>query len=159
MYQSIALATLICLSCITMTSAEQKDYLKAFPKAAEHQHRFVLRLPHKDRQTEGDFRVEIFVGKIMETDGVNRYWMGKTVEKKPLKGWGFEYYELDKFGPVASTQKAVPPGTKKKDEFVHTQPLMIRYNSRVPIVVYAPQGAEVRYRIWTAGDQQPMQSE
>jgi ecotin len=27
---------------------------------------------------------------------------------------------------------------------------LIRYNSRLPLVVYAPEGVEVRYRIWTA---------
>jgi len=30
-------------------------------------------------------------------------------------------------------------------------PYIIRYNSRLPIVVYVPEGVEVRYRIWTAG--------
>jgi ecotin len=31
------------------------------------------------------------------------------------------------------------------------QPLL-GYNSRLPIVVYAPEGFEVRYRIWQAGN-------
>jgi serine protease inhibitor ecotin len=26
----------------------------------------------------------------------------------------------------------------------------IRYNTRLPVVVYAPEGVEVRYRIWSA---------
>jgi ecotin len=30
-------------------------------------------------------------------------------------------------------------------------PYLIRYNSRLPIVVYVPEGVEVHYRIWTAG--------
>jgi ecotin len=30
-------------------------------------------------------------------------------------------------------------------------PYIIRYNSRLPVVVYVPAGVEVRYRIWTAG--------
>ena len=30
------------------------------------------------------------------------------------------------------------------------QPYLIRYNRRLPIVVYAPEGVEVRYRIWNA---------
>jgi ecotin len=29
--------------------------------------------------------------------------------------------------------------------------IYIRYNSRLPIMVYVPEGVEVRYRIWTAG--------
>jgi len=35
-------------------------------------------------------------------------------------------------------------------QFVHGEPLQIRYNSRLPVVVYAPKGYEVRYRIWNA---------
>jgi ecotin len=31
------------------------------------------------------------------------------------------------------------------------EPYLIRYNSRLPVVVYAPEGVEVRYRIWTGG--------
>ena len=27
---------------------------------------------------------------------------------------------------------------------------LIRYNSRLPVVVYAPEGVELRYRIWKA---------
>jgi ecotin len=30
------------------------------------------------------------------------------------------------------------------------EPFLIRYNSRLPVVVYAPEGVEVRYRIWSA---------
>ena len=30
------------------------------------------------------------------------------------------------------------------------EPYLIRYNSRMPIVVYAPEGVEVHYRIWSA---------
>lgn len=29
---------------------------------------------------------------------------------------------------------------------------MIRYNSQLPIVIYSSPDAEVRYRIWTAGE-------
>lgn len=159
MSKAISLAILILLYCVTSTFAMEKDYLTAFPVATKDQARFVLRLPHKDREAEENFRVEIFVGKVMETDGVNRYWMGSEVEKKPLQGWGFEYFVLDEFGPVASTKMGVPPGTEKKDEFVHVKSFMTPYNSRVPVVVYAPLGATVHYRIWSAGEQQAMAAE
>ena len=42
------------------------------------------------------------------------------------------------------------PGGKKVEAFVGGAPLKIRYNSRLPVVVYAPEGVEVRYRIWSA---------
>jgi ecotin len=31
------------------------------------------------------------------------------------------------------------------------EPYLIRYNNRLPVVVYAPEGVELRYRVWTAG--------
>ena len=30
---------------------------------------------------------------------------------------------------------------------------MLRYNSKLPIVLYVPKGVEVRYRIWSASKQ------
>jgi len=33
---------------------------------------------------------------------------------------------------------------------VQGKPLQIRYNSRLSIVIYAPKGYEIRYRIWSA---------
>jgi ecotin len=47
---------------------------------------------------------------------------------------------------------AAPEGAPKVTQFVTTAPLLIPYNSRLPIVVYIPEGYEVRYRIWTAPD-------
>jgi ecotin len=36
------------------------------------------------------------------------------------------------------------------------EPRLFRYNSRLPIVVYAPEGVEIRYRIWSAGPEAKM---
>ena len=30
------------------------------------------------------------------------------------------------------------------------EPYLVRYNSKLPLVVYVPAGSEVRYRIWAA---------
>ena len=48
--------------------------------------------------------------------------------------------------------RAKPPaatGDRSRPE-PHGEPYLIRYNSRLPIVVYAPEGVEVRYRLWIA---------
>jgi ecotin len=31
------------------------------------------------------------------------------------------------------------------------QPLLINYNSKLPVVVYVPEGMDLKYRIWKAG--------
>ena len=48
---------------------------------------------------------------------------------------------------------AVDPNAKKIDRFITIGggPYLIRYNSRLPIVVYVPEGVDVLYRIWSAG--------
>jgi ecotin len=53
-----------------------------------------------------------------------------------------------------STLMACPPGSKKKRAFVPVvgDGFTVRYNSKLPIVVYAPTDVEVRYRIWSASD-------
>ncbi len=45
------------------------------------------------------------------------------------------------------------PNAPKADRFITLggEPFLIRYNNRLPVVVYVPEGVEVRYRIWHAG--------
>lgn len=144
------------MALLTLTSslapgAEHK-YLKAFPKAEENMQRHVIILPEKQRGEEDDFRVELIVGTTMLTDGVNNYRLGGTIQDQPLKGWGFTYYEVKKLGQPAQTLIGVPPTQPPVEKFVNGPSKMIRYNSRLPIVIYVPTNAEVKYRIWKAGD-------
>ena len=124
--------------------------LKAFPVANDGMERFVIVLPDKDRGEDAGFKVELIPGKVMLTDGVNQMRHGTTIEPRPLKGWGYTYYEVTGQDIAMSTMMAVPEGGQKTEQFVPGTPLLIRYNSRLPIVVYAPEGYEVRYRIWAA---------
>jgi len=54
---------------------------------------------------------------------------------------------------MAGTLMAIDPNAPKVARFITLggDPYIIRYNSRLPIVVYVPERVEVRYRIWTAG--------
>jgi len=124
--------------------------LKAFPAAQEGMERFVIVLPHKERGEEDAFQVELIVGKEMLTDGVNLVRLANTIEARPLEGWGYTYYEVTGSSETVSTMMAPPEGAPQVKKFVTASPLHIAYNSRLPIVVYAPTGYEVRYRIWKA---------
>jgi len=126
--------------------------LKAFPPARQGVERFVIVLPHKERGEEDDFRVELIVGVKMLTDGVNRVRLGDAIEPRTLEGWGYTYYEVSGSSPTISTLMAPPEGAPSVETFVTAAPLQILYNSRLPIVVYAPRGYEVRYRIWKASE-------
>jgi ecotin len=132
--------------------ADEHPELKAFPRAQEGMERFVIVLPHKERGEEDDFKVELTVGKEMLTDGVNQVRLGNAIEPRTLEGWGYTVYEVTGTSDTISTLMAPPEGAPKQKAFVTAAPLHVRYNSRLPIVVYAPNGYEVRYRIWSASE-------
>jgi ecotin len=134
---------------MAVSGAEHPE-LKAFPAAKEGMERSVIVLPHKERGEEDALKVELVPGKKMVTDGVNLMRLGTTIEPRPLKGWGYTFYEVTGRDLAMSTMMAAPPGTQKAERFVFGTPLLIRYNSRLPVVVYAPKGQEIRYRIWQA---------
>ena len=123
--------------------------LDAFPEAEPGMVRFVIPLPEMSR-SEDNYAVELVVGRVIQTDGVNQVRMDTELSPRSLEGWGYTYYEMTGSGQVASTLMAPPPGAEPVAAFVHGTPLNVRYNARLPIVVYLPSGFEVRYRIWAA---------
>ena len=133
-------------------SAQAADTMKAFPPAEEGMVRHVLQLPKQD--DESVFKVELVVGKTVAVDEVNTYFFGGQIEKETIEGWGYTRYTVNKLGPMGGTLMAVDPNAPKVERFIAIsgEPYLIRYNSRLPIVVYVPEGVEVRYRIWKARD-------
>ncbi|SCY78530.1 ecotin family protein [Desulfoluna spongiiphila] len=126
--------------------------LKAFPDAMEGMERFVIVLPEKAKGEEEASMVELMAGKVMMTDGVNLVRLGSAIEPRPLTGWGYTYYEVTGSSAMMSTMMAAPEGAPQVEAFVMGTPLKVRYNSKLPIVVYAPEGYEIRYRIWKASE-------
>jgi ecotin len=134
-------------------TAHAADPLQAFPPADAGMVRHVLQLPKQ--ADESAFKVELIVGRTVPLDEHNRYFFGGRIQKEDIKGWGYTRYVVGTLGPMAGTQMAVDPNAPMVDRFITLagEPYLIRYNSRLPVVVYAPEGAEVRYRIWKAEPQ------
>ncbi len=130
-------------------AAPNHPQLKAFPEAKEGEVRHVIVLPKLEN--EQDHKIEILVGKLMMTDGVNKMGMGGSLTRETIQGWGYSYYQA-KLGGTISTLMAPMPGTPKEERFVHIPGELVRYNSRLPVVIYAPEGSMVKYRVWTAGE-------
>jgi len=130
---------------------EAADNLKAFPPAEEGMVRYVLQLPRQ--ADESAFKVELIVGKTVQVDERNRYFFGGKIDAETIKDWGFTRYKVSALGPMAGTRMAVDPNAPKVARFITlgSEAYLIRYNSRLPIVVYVPEGVEARYRIWTGG--------
>lgn len=137
------------LALVTAVSVAA-DNMKAFPPAEEGMVRYVIDLP--EQEDEAGWRVELLIGKTVQTDAANRYFFGGTLETVTIEGWGFNRHILRKLGPMAGTLMAVDPDAPKVDRFITLggEPRLLRYNSRLPLVVYVPGGVEVRYRFWRA---------
>jgi ecotin len=133
-----------------MTLASAADNMKAFQPAQAGMTRHVLNL--EVREDESAFKVEIIVGKTVELETANRYFFGGKIEAENIEGWGFTRYIVKDLGPMGGTLMAVDPSAPKAKRFITLggEPYLIRYNSKLPVVVYAPEGAEVRYRLWQA---------
>ena len=142
------LLLLVLCSCV-LHAAPDHPQLKAYPAAKEGEVRHVIVLPKLEK--EQDYKVEILVGRLMMTDGVNRMGMGGSLTRETIQGWGYSYYQA-KLGGVMSTMMAPMGDVQKVEKFVHIPGEMVRYNSRLPLVVYGPEGSVVKYRIWTAGE-------
>ena len=126
--------------------------MRAFPPADEGMVRYVLRLPKQD--DDSTFKMELIVGKTVRIDKSNNYFFNGKIEKEVIKGWGGPTrYIVSKLGPMAGTLMAINPNEPKVRRFITLggEPYFIRYNSNFPMVVYAPEGVDVRYRIWSAG--------
>ena len=143
------IVSVVFTSVASMAISFAADDLKAFPPAADGMTRHVIRLlPQKD---EAIFKVELIIGKIVRTDSNNSYFFGGTLETESIPGWGYDRYILRKLGPMAGTLMAVDPAAPKVERFIGIRgETMLRYNSKLPIVVYVPAGIEVRYRLWRA---------
>lgn len=131
-------------------SAMAADNMKAFPPAMEGMVRHVLQLPKQD--DESTYKVELIVGKMVPVDEGNRYFFTGKIEEETINGWGFPRYNVITLGQMAGTLMAIDPNALKVNRFITLggEAYLIRYNSRLPIVVYTPVGVNVRYRLWRA---------
>ena len=157
---SIAAAALLLTSCATsgsmrstpMTnnnpSADVTRELKNFPAARPGSKRVVIYLPEKTREQEGDYKLEIIPGKMAKVD-CNNHSLTGNLEKKELSGFGYDYYEFSSNGNMASTKMACPDN-KMTEKFISGKTALLDYNSRLPVVVYVPDGFQLKYRIWSA---------
>lgn len=147
----IALLLLGSLSPIAC-AGNASDDLKPYPAAEDGFDRMVFRVPAvKDEST---LKVEIIVGKILSVD-CNRTSFGGSLEPRVADGWGYSYFVLPEVRGPMSTRMACPPDSQNEDRFVQVigDGYLHRYNSKLPMVVYVPEGFEVRYRIWAAQDE------
>jgi ecotin len=142
---------------IAVISTSAATNLEAFPAAETGMVRHVIQLPQMPE--ENLIKVELMVGKTVKTDSKNRYFFGGKLKTESIPGWGYNRYILPELGPMAGTLMAIDPDAPLVERFITLggEAPLIRYNSRLPIVVYLPKGVEVRHRLWRV-ESQPTKS-
>ncbi|MCS2157213.1 serine protease inhibitor ecotin [Scandinavium sp. H11S7] len=144
-----AVLSLACVSASAFAANTPLEKVAPYPQAEKGMKRQVITLAQQ--KDESGYKVELLIGQTLEVD-CNQHRLGGELESKTLQGWGYDYYVFDKVTSPASTMMACPDG-KKTQKFVTAwlgDDAMVRYNSKLPIVVYTPENIDVKYRIWKA---------
>ncbi|WP_336993758.1 serine protease inhibitor ecotin [Lelliottia amnigena] len=152
---AIALLAAACMNTSAFASETPKnaplEKIAPWPQADKGMKRQVIQLPAQD--DESGYKIELLIGQNLEVD-CNQHRLGGKLESKTLEGWGYDYYVFDNVTSPVSTMMACPENTKTQ-KFV-TAYLgdngLLRYNSKLPIVVYTPENIDVKYRVWKAED-------
>lgn len=117
--------------------------LKPFPEAEKGVTRFVVSLPER----EAGVSVEILAGKMMPQGGAQPTVLPGKVAAFHLKKERKTYYRVTGVVPGDGLGKSGEGGAKAGKRFVWVTPLRVPYDSSGPLVVYAPNGWDVRYRV------------
>jgi len=144
-----AVLSLACISSSAFAANTPLEKVAPYPQAEKGMKRQVITLPQQ--KDESGYKVELLIGQTLEVD-CNQHRLGGELESKTLEGWGYDYYVFGKVTGPASTMMACPDG-KKTQKFVTAylgDDAMVRYNSKLPIVVYTPENIDVKYRVWKA---------
>ncbi len=131
------------------------DPLNAYPPPAPGEARYVLNLPAQP--DENRLQVELIVGQPAQVDDYNQFHYTGTIEALDIPGWGYTRYRVATLGPMIGTRMFRQDGHQAVTRFITLggAPYLVRYNSLLPLVVYVPAGAEVRYRLWRADPDTP----
>ncbi|WP_158264527.1 ecotin family protein [Photobacterium rosenbergii] len=92
-----------------------------------------------------DRRVQLVANSVMKVD-CNIKALPMDIERRSLEGWGYSYYVLEKQTNYASTMMACEKEAADTELQFHSD--LLRYNSKLPLVVYAQEDVDVDYKVW-----------
>ncbi|MFM8260105.1 MAG: ecotin family protein [Vulcanococcus sp.] len=141
--------------------------LSGYPPAPAGTVRWVIQLPGVLRPSPdpslsadpADWRVELLVGREQTLD-CNLQRLQGEIQAQSVPGWGTTLYRVSGGSTTASTRMACPPGAPRRQGFVSLAgpPTVVPYSVSLPIVVDAPRGLQVRWRLWKAESRQQLAS-
>ncbi|WP_299789575.1 serine protease inhibitor ecotin [uncultured Shewanella sp.] len=133
------------------TNYQRLDATKMFPIPAEGMEQHILTLPRLS--DESNYMVEIQIGQTKMLD-CNKQMLTGELKQHSVKGWGYNYYQVDSITEGPSTRMACIHKAEHAEAFVQIRDeLKLSYDSRLAKVFYLPQGSELRYRVWKVESQ------
>lgn len=137
--------------------------LSPYPPPPRGSVRWVIQLPGVLRPNPdvllspdpADWRVELLVGREQTLD-CNLQQLQGQIRAESVPGWGYTLYRVSGGTVLTSTRMACPPGAPRRRGFITLAgpATLAPYNVSLPIVVDAPRGLQVRWRLWKAERQQ-----
>ncbi|RKF13255.1 ecotin [Alginatibacterium sediminis] len=144
---SLALFGVISLSGIANADEKAADHM--FAESLNGLQKYSVELPMLE--DENVVKIELVVSKAGEYDCNERFISG-SLDRKSLEGWGYSYYELAEYDkPMPQTLMACPEDMPKRSSASIVPGELRNYNSKIPLVVYLPEGYDLAYRVWSAG--------
>ena len=142
------IALLAATSTVTFAaepSEAQTQSIEMFPAEMEGYTRHVIRLP----KLENEAMLELLPAKVVRADSCNRFSASVNVERNSIPGWGYSYLTISDFQQGGSTMMACPDGESDRKIFANSDDLTnLRYNDRMPLVVFVEDGMSLDYKIW-----------
>ena len=135
-----------------VTFGQEETYapleIDMFPKAETGFKQVYIQVPVVSN--EENYKIELHIGKEVAVD-CNRHFINGQLSEQNLEGWGYSYFKVESNGSISSTKMACLDA-KLAHKFITLTTQLLRYNSKLPIVVYVPIDFIVRYKVFKASD-------
>lgn len=142
--KKIILLGMLAISLLSISRTVTKNDI--YPKAEQGmvKHTIVL----EEKTDESNYLVKLKFGREEVIDCNQHFLMGGKIEKKVLEGYGYNYYTFEGSDKMASTLMACSTQAKTKKDVFYNSEETIRYNSKLPIVIYAPKEVFINYSVY-----------
>lgn len=149
---TIFFTTALLLIVSTFSFAQEGNYepleIDMFPIAETGFKQVFIQVPVVEN--EENYKIEVHVGKEALVD-CNQHFMNGQLSEVNLDGWGYTYFKVESDGAISSTKMACLD-SKLELKFITLTPQLVRYNSKLPVVLYVPENFIVKYKIFKASE-------
>ncbi|NLO70882.1 MAG: hypothetical protein GX102_08105 [Porphyromonadaceae bacterium] len=129
----------------TLATSEAMESVKNFPLKDGFE-RHIVFLPPLDNEEEINRKVELIPGKNMKVECSN-YRLDGKLETEQVTGFGYDFWVFNTDESLVLKDEKCKK-VRRQERSIEGERQMISYNSRLPIVIYAPKGIEFHYKIW-----------